>query len=162
TIGRQELYAEVLEDVEGALWNRRLIDVARVRPDDVPDLEHVAVAIDPATTHGEDSDETGLAVAARGDGSEIYIPHRPGQPVSPNRWANRALDLYELHEANEIVAESNQGGEMVKQTIVAAARDRGMRVPRIRLIHASRGKHVRAEPVVALYEQQRVHHIGTF
>src|SRR5690606_4972255 len=82
--------------------------------------------------------------------------------VTPNAWANTALDLYERYEANEIVAESNQGGERVKHTILTAARDRGMRAPRVRLIHASRGKQVRSEPVVALYERGLVHHVGVF
>lgn len=163
TLGRQELYAEVLEDVEGALWSRALIDAGRVR--EAPELAAIAVAIDPATTHGEDSDETGLAVAGRHGGiddAEFYVPYISGGRWTPNEWANRALDLYERYEANEIVAESNQGGEMVAHTIKTAARDRGMRTPRVRLIHASRGKQVRAEPVVALYEQGRVHHIGVF
>ena len=163
TLGRQELYAEVLEDVEGALWNRALIDRSRVAHVDlVPEMAQIAVAVDPATTHGEKSDETGLAVAGRGADGAFYVHHISGQRSTPNEWANKALDLYERYEANEIVAESNQGGEMVKLTIVNAARDRGMRIPRIRLIHASRGKQVRAEPVVALYEQSRVHHIGVF
>ena len=73
----------------------------------------------------------------------------------------RAIRLYETHEADEIVAESNQGGEMVRQTILNACRDLPMK-PRVRLIHASRGKRVRAEPVVALYEQGKVHHVGMF
>ena len=162
TLGRQELYAEVLEDVEGALWTRRLIDTGRVRPDDVPALAQVVVAVDPATTHGEDSDKTGIAVAGRGTNGAYYVLHISGHRVSPNAWANKALDLYEAHEANEIVAEANQGGEMVHHTITTAARDRGMRLPRVRLIHASRGKQVRAEPVVALYEQGHVHHVGQF
>lgn len=163
TLGRQELYAEVLEDVEGALWTRALIEAGRITDLAlVPDMAQIAVAVDPATTHGEKSDETGLAVAGRGTNGEFYVQHISGVRVSPNDWANKALDLYEQYEANEIVAESNQGGEMVKLTIANAARDRGMRVPRIRLIHASRGKQVRAEPIVALYEQHRVHHIGVF
>ena len=162
TLGRQELYAEVLEDVEGALWTRSLIDRGRVRPDDVPDLVQIAVAVDPATTHGENSDQTGIAVAGRSEDGAFYVLHAGGSRVTPNQWANTALDLYERYEANEIVAESNQGGEMVKHTILTAARDRGMRAPRVRLIHASRGKQVRAEPVVALYERGLVHHVGVF
>ena len=164
TLGRQELYAEVLEDVEGALWTRALIDQGRVR--EVPGLIHIAVAIDPATTHGEDADQTGIAVAgttSRREDAQFYVPHIGGHRVGPNEWANRALDLYEQYVANEIVAESNQGGEMVRHTILTAARDRGMRpLPKVRLIHASRGKQVRAEPVVALYQQGRVHHVGQF
>jgi predicted phage terminase large subunit-like protein len=158
TLGRQELYAEVLEDVEGALWTRALID--RYRVTTMPELEQVAVAIDPATTHGEDSDETGIAVAGRGYDKEFYVPHIAGYRLSPNGWANAALDLYEKYEADEIVVESNQGGEMTKHTILTAARDRQIRAPRVRMIHASRGKRVRAEPVVALFEQGKVHFVG--
>ena len=164
TLGRQELYAEVLEDVEGALWTRALIDRSRVNA--APDLVQIAVAIDPATTHGEGSDKTGLAVAgttSRREDAEFYVPHISGHRVSPNEWANKALDLYESFEANEIVVEGNQGGEMAVHTVMTAARDRGMRpLPKVRRIHASRGKQVRAEPVVALYEQGRVHHVGQF
>lgn len=160
TLGRQELMGELIEDVEGALWSRKLIDDNRVR--EAPRMDAIAVAIDPATTHGEDSDETGLAVAGRGANNEYYVLHISGMRATPNEWANKALDLYETFEANEIVAESNQGGEMVKHTIINAARDRGLTPPRIKLIHASRGKTVRAEPVVALYEQGRVHHVGQF
>lgn len=160
TLGRQELYAEVLEDVDGALWTRALIDAHRVRQ--APAMATVAVAIDPATTHGEQSDQTGIAVAGRGTDGAFYVMHAGGYRLGPNAWANRALDLYEMYEANEIVAESNQGGEMVKATIINACRNRAMAIPRVRLIHASRGKRVRAEPVVALYEQGKVHHVGQF
>lgn len=164
TLGRQELMGELIEDVEGALWTRALIDDTRV--EQMPDLMQVAVAIDPATTHGEGSDKTGLAVAgttSRKADAEFYVPHISGHRVTPNEWANKALDLYEMYEANEIVVEGNQGGEMAVHTVMTAARDRGMRpLPRVRRIHASRGKQVRAEPVVALYQQGRVHHVGQF
>jgi len=163
TLGRQELMGELIEDVEGALWNRAMIDAYRVKPDDVPAMQAIAVAVDPATTHGENSDETGIAAAGRGVDGEYYAFHISGMRVSPNQWANKSLDLYELLRANEIVAEANNGGEMVKSTILHAARERGMApLPRVRLIHASRGKQVRAEPVVALYEQGHVHHVGVF
>lgn len=159
TLGRQELYAEILEDVEGALWARALIDATRVR--EAPELSHVAVAVDPATTYGESSDETGLAVTGRCPDHEFYVLHGSGHRVSPETWARKALELYDTFEADEIVAESNQGGEMVKLTILNACRDRVIK-PKVRLIHASRGKRVRAEPVAALYEQGRVHHVGMF
>jgi len=161
TLGRQELMGELIEDVEGALWKRAMIDAHRVTLDKLPELKTVSVAVDPATTHGEDSDETGLAVAGLGYDKEYYVLHVSGHRLSPNDWAMKAMTLYDTFQANEIVAESNQGGEMVRQTILNACRDRAM-TPRIRLIHASRGKVVRAEPVVALYEQGRVHHVGQF
>lgn len=163
TLGRQELYAELLDDVEGALWKRSLIDLHRFTGtlDEIPVLTKVAVAVDPATTFGENSDETGIAVAGLGNDGEVYVLHGSGHRDSPQQWAMRAVGLYEQYLANEIVAESNQGGEMVRQTIINACKGLTLR-PRIQLIHASRGKQVRAEPVVALYEQGRVHHVGMF
>jgi predicted phage terminase large subunit-like protein len=162
TLGRQELMGELVEDVEGALWKRTLIEDHRAMGD-LPDLTKIAVAIDPATTFGEDSDETGISVAGIDAAKDVYVLHGSGHRESPQEWATRALRLYTAFDADQIVAESNQGGEMVKQTIIHAARDMGMSpIPRIVLIHASRGKRVRAEPVVALYEQGKVHHVGMF
>ena len=163
TLGRQELYAEILDDVEGALWHWALIEGSRYtgNPDALPAMKQIAVAIDPATTFGENSDETGIAVAGSTPDGHVYVLHGSGHRESPDSWARRALRLYDTYEANEIVAESNQGGEMVRQTILTACRDRAIK-PKIRLIHASRGKQVRAEPVVAIYEQSRCHHVGMF
>ncbi len=161
TLGRQELMGELIEDVEGAHWTRALIDNHRAKYGHVPEMKTIAVAVDPATTHGEDSDETGLAVAGLGTDGDCYVFHISGHILSPHSWATKAIGLYEPFFANEIVAESNQGGEMVRGTILNAAKDLPLN-PRIRLIHASKGKKVRAEPVVALYEQGKVHHIGSF
>lgn len=158
-LGRQELYAEVLEDVEGAFWNHGMIDAHRVK--EAPELKRIVVAVDPATTHGEKSDETGIAVVGVDMNDEhTYVLYAAGMRVSPNEWARKAIELYHQFEANEVVAESNQGGEMVRQTILQAVLS-GEHRPRIELIHASRGKQVRAEPVVSLYEQGKVHHVGT-
>ena len=159
-LGRQELYAEVLEDVEGAFWNHAMIDAHRMK--EAPALKRIVVAVDPATTHGEKSDETGIAVVGADFDRypHAYVLHGSGMRVSPNEWARRVIGLYQLFEADAIVAESNQGGEMVRQTILQAV-EPGEVKPRVELIHASRGKQVRAEPVVSLYEQGRVHHVGT-
>ena len=158
-LGRQELYAEVLEDVEGAFWNHAMIDAHRMK--EAPALKRIVVAVDPATTHGEKSDETGIAVVGVDMNDEhTYVLYAAGMRVSPNEWARKAIELYHQFEANEVVAESNQGGEMVRQTILQAVLS-GEHRPRIELIHASRGKQVRAEPVVSLYEQGKVHHVGT-
>lgn len=166
TLGRQELMGELVEDVEGALWVRRMIDEHRVRFDHdgkpiMPELVRVATAVDPATTYGENSDATGLATVGRGTDGDYYVLNIRGLRVAPHAWASEAIAEYDAYEANEIVAESNQGGEMVRETINTAAGVGRLR-PRVRLIHASRGKRVRAEPVVSLYEQGRVHHVGTF
>lgn len=161
TLGRQELLGELVEAVEGALWTRRMIDDHRVLADQVPQLENVVVAVDPATTYGEQSDETGIAVAALGSDGDIYVLGIDGMRVPPNAWATQTVALYDLHRADDIVAEANQGGEMVRLTIGTAVAGRRL-PPRVTLIHASRGKRVRAEPVVALYERGRVHHVGSF
>jgi len=159
TLGRQELMGELVEDIDGALWNRSLIQ--HVAPDDVPELRKIVVAIDPATTFGEGSDETGLCVAGIAHDGTVYVLDAMGVRVSPGEWARMALALYRQRQADRIVAESNQGGEMVRGTLVNALAPGELR-PRIELIRASRGKTVRAEPVVALYEQGRVRHVGAF
>ncbi len=161
TLGRQELMGELVEDIEGALWVRRMIDDYRVRPDQVPELVRIATAVDPATTYGENSDATGLATVGRGVDGDYYVLDIRGLRVAPHQWASEAIRDHDRFEANEIAAESNQGGEMVRETINTAAGVGRVR-PRVRLIHASRGKRVRAEPVASLYEQGRIHHVGTF
>jgi predicted phage terminase large subunit-like protein len=154
-LGRQELLAELLEDVEGAFWHLAWIDAARVK--EPPQLHHVVVAIDPAATHGEDADETGIVVAGRGDDGHFYVIHGAGYRLSPHGWAKRALDLYDQFKADRIIAERNNGGEMVEETL------RNVRgLAPVKTIVASRGKTVRAEPIAALYEQNRVHHVGAF
>jgi predicted phage terminase large subunit-like protein len=157
TLGRQELKGELLDDVPGALWKRALLDEHRVAPERCPEMQRIVVGIDPATTHGEDSDQTGMAVAGLGVDGEYYVFEIAGYRMSPLAWAKRGLMLLEDYEADRIVAESNQGGDLVEsniRTVRAGAP--------VKLIHAKRGKIPRAEPVAALYEQGRVHHAGTF
>lgn len=154
-IGRQELLAELLEDLPGALWTRSMIEACRVK--DVPLLYRVVVAIDPAVTANEDSDETGIIVAGIAQNQHVYILADGSLRASPNDWARSACHLMLKYDADRIVAEVNNGGDMVEATIrgvLASIPYRGVR--------ASRGKAVRAEPVAALYEQRRVHHYGNF
>lgn len=153
-LGRQELSAEILDDVEGALWQIGWIDAARVS--DTPQLVRVVVAVDPAATHGPTSDETGIAAAGVGDDGDFYVLHCRGYRLSPDGWARRSLDLYDQYQADRVIAERNNGGEMVEATI----RNVRQEAP-VETIVASRGKAVRAEPIAALYEQGRVHHVGT-
>lgn len=159
-LGRQELEGEVLEDIPGALWNRSNIDKNR-RPEAPAELQRIIVAVDPATSSEEGSDETGIVcvgLARDADGyNRGYVLADRSLRGSPDEWARAAVALYREFEADRIVAEKNQGGEMVESTIRAVDRN----VP-VTLVHASRGKLVRAEPVSALYEQNRVHHIGRF
>lgn len=153
-LGRQELMGELLEDVEGALWSHAMIEATRVK--EAPEkLRRIVVAVDPATTHGDDADFTGIAVCAQSLNGHYYVLNAEQVRLSPHGWASRAIALYHEHQADCIVAETNQGGEMVEATIRNVDR-----YPRIRTIHATRGKTLRAEPVVALYECGEVHHVG--
>jgi phage terminase large subunit-like protein len=153
-LGRQELYAEVLDDVEGALWTAALIDAARV--DSAPELARVVVAIDPAVTSGEESDETGIVVAGVGLDGQIYVLADRSIRDTPQAWMLRALAAYDEHGADRLVAETNNGGDLIEAMVRSQA---GSRVA-YRKVTASRGKRTRAEPVAALYEQGRVHHVG--
>lgn len=159
-LGRQELDGELLEDIPGALWHQTTLDAGR-RPEAPKELERIIVAIDPATSSEEKSDETGIVcvgLARDKDGySRGYVLADRSLKGTPDEWARTAVALYREFEADRIIAEKNQGGEMVEAVIRAADRN----VP-ITLVHASRGKLVRAEPISALYEQGRVHHIGLF
>ncbi len=154
-IGRQELQAELLEDVEGALWQLGRIEELRVAR--APELVRVVVAIDPAVTSGEDSDETGIVVAGRGlDGHGYVLADRSGR-FTPKGWAERAVLALDDHKGDRVVAEANNGGDMVEATL----RTVRPTVPFLK-VTATRGKRIRAEPIAALYEQGRVHHVGSF
>jgi phage terminase large subunit-like protein len=163
-LGRQELHAEMLEDIPGALWNYRTLEALRRLK--APTLRRIAIAIDPAVTATQESDETGIIVGGIGacdcKGSDKVEDHGfvlgdlSGR-YSPNEWAQRAVSAYWQLRADVIVAEVNQGGDMVEATLRTI--DKTVSYKSVR---ASRGKYTRAEPVAALYEQGRIHHIGTF
>lgn len=161
-LGRQEIYGEILNDIPGALWSREDIDMARLSgvPDDL-DLERIFVAVDPAASANEGSDETGIVVvgmARDSDGyAQGYVLEDGSLRGSPEQWADKAVKLYRKWLADKIIAEKNNGGDMVESVIRAVDRS----VP-VKLVHASRGKVTRAEPVSALYEQGRIHHCGRF
>ena len=156
-LGRQELDGELIEDVEGALWSRALIESTRVARADRPPLTRIVVAIDPAVSSGESADETGIIVAGLGEDRQGYILEDASGRYAPTEWARKAVALYERYGADRVVAEINQGGEMVETTI-------RMIDPNVSYkgVHASRGKVTRAEPVSALFEQGRVHMLGAF
>jgi phage terminase large subunit-like protein len=158
-LGRQELDAELLEDVPGALWNHGMIDAARIGVG--PDLDRVVIAIDPAATSGGASNETGIVIvgkAVAGDGREHgYVLGDLSGRYAPPEWARVALTAWRTHGADRIVAEVNNGGEMVEATLRVV--DPNVAFAAVR---AARGKVARAEPVAALYEQGRVHHVGAF
>lgn len=158
-LARQELEGDWLEDVEGALWTWAMLDHRR----SAPDLTRVVVAVDPAATNTAESDETGIVVAGLGMDSRGYILADRSCRLSPDGWARRALAAYDEFAADRLVAEVNNGGDMVKQVLDTVWRDqgRGGVLPYTK-VTASRGKLTRAEPVAALYEQGRVSHTAAF
>jgi phage terminase large subunit-like protein len=157
--GRQELMGELLEDFPGALWTRSMIESARIRPDEVKwdMIVRIVVAIDPAVSANEDSDETGIITAALTRSEHILILDDDSCKESPLGWARAAVARYKMRKADRIVAEVNNGGDLVAANLYTVAPE----VP-FRAVRASRGKAVRAEPVAAMYEQGRVHHVGLF
>jgi phage terminase large subunit-like protein len=154
-LGRQELDAEILEDMPGALWQRGMIEAARMTAR--PEFTRVVVAIDPAASSTEHADETGIVVAGRDASGHGYVLGDASGRYAPAEWARAAITAYAAHAADRIIAEVNNGGEMVEATL----RMIDPNVP-FSAVRAARGKAARAEPVAALYEQGRVHHIGAF
>ena len=154
-LGRQELGGELLEDVEGALWQSPWIEQARV--DAAPALTRIVVAIDPAATSEATSDFTGLCVAGLGVDGDYYVLRSQGVRLSPSGWAHHAIDWFDEYQADRVIAEANNGGDMVVSTLHSVRRD----LP-VKKITASRGKTVRAEPIAALDEKGRIHHVGRF
>jgi phage terminase large subunit-like protein len=154
-LGKQELYAEVLEEAQGALWTTAMLDDASVKSEDVPDLSRIVVALDPAVTSNAESDMTGIVVAGIDVNGIAYVLGDYTDRLSPQGWASKAIELYYRHEADRIVAEVNQGGDMVKTTI----HGEDDTVP-YKAVRASRGKFARAEPISALYERGLVKHVA--
>lgn len=161
-LGRQELNAELLLDNPGALWKREMIDRDRLRS--FPQLIRIVVGVDPAVTAEDDSAETGIVVCGIGpspDGKpgpeHFYVLDDCTLKDSPGNWAEKVIAAYVQHKADRIVAEVNNGGDLVE----ALLRTKKLEFA-YRAVHATRGKIRRAEPIAALYEQRRVHHVGAF
>ena len=156
-LGRQELEGEILGDIPNALWTLASIDTARVR-EHPPTMKRIYVAVDPAVSNTEQSDEHGIIVVGQSaDGRDGYVLEDASLKGSPLDWAKRALSVHDRWQADGIAVEVNQGGDMVAQTIRSVRSN-----VKIVEVRATRGKHVRAEPIAALYEQGRVHHVGSF
>ena len=170
-MGRQELHAEVLEELEGALWKQSWIDDNRLAEYQTvgltEQLSRVVVGVDPSVTDKDTSDETGIIVAGRTKGNCPFCPRaeKPHAVVledasvgrgSPNEWAGAVDRVYRKHGADRVAAEVNNGGDLV-ETVLQAAHPN---LP-VHKVHASRGKTIRAEPISALYERGMVHHLGT-
>lgn len=159
TLGAQELYAEMLTEEAGALWNREIIRYQEPPTNklQILDLERIIIAIDPATTHHQDSDETGIIVAGINHDKKAYILEDLSGKYSPNDWGQRVAEAYWRYKADRVVAEVNKGGDLVEQVVRSVD-------PTIsyKSVRATRGKYTRAEPVAALYEQRRVFHTRPF
>ncbi len=158
TLGRQELLAEWVDDIEGAYWRREWIENGRLTavPANVT-LRRVIVSVDPAGSHKPDNCETGLCVAGVGTDGRYYVLDARGVRTTPESWAREAVSLYHRYKADRVVAEVNYGGDMV----VSVLRGIEPSLP-IKKLTATRGKMVRAEPISSLYEQGKVSHIGYF
>ena len=152
-LGRQEIYAEVLTDIAGALFSMEHVDRNRVAA--APELERVVIAIDPAPTSESGSDETGIMAVGKGSDGHGYVLQDHSLKGSPDEWARAAVKAYHQHQADRIVAEINCGGEMVETVLRSIEPD----IP-FTPLRAMRGKAKRAEPIAALYEQGKVHHVG--
>ena len=144
-----------LDDAEGLLWNRPILERARITAK--PDLKRIVVAIDPAVTANMESDETGIIVAGKDSEGKGYVLEDLSGKYSPAEWAKIAQQASKNWNADCIVAEKNQGGEMVESVIKSTGT-----ATRIKLVTATKGKYVRAEPIYSLYEQHKIFHVGHF
>jgi phage terminase large subunit-like protein len=160
-LGRQELGGEIIDDVPGALWTRQVLDGNRRKlSDELPAMQHIIVSIDPAAKASKDTDdtsETGIVVVGLGVDGRGYLIDDRSCRLGPAGWAGVAVSAFDYYEGDAIVAEVNQGGDMVEQVIKAVR-------PSIKVIQvrATRGKVLRAEPISALYAQGRISHVGSF
>lgn len=156
-LGLQELEGRIIEDVAGALWTRKMIEACRVAAPPAS-LERVVVAVDPPASHGETADACGVIVAGRDAAGTVFVLEDAScQGLRPLGWARRVVAAYERHDADRVLGEVNNGGDMVEAVLRQAAPALSYRA-----VRASRGKIARAEPVAALYERGVVHHAGIF
>jgi len=159
-INKPDRYAHIWEgDYEpqaiGAIWTRDVIQRNRVR--EAPNMSRILIGVDPPTESGEQSDKCGLIAGGMGADQRGYVLQDESKRAKPEEWGRAAIAMYDLHEADAIVAEVNQGGDMVRSVIHSIRA--GVKVIKVR---AKRGKHIRAEPVSALYSLNRVSHVGNF
>jgi phage terminase large subunit-like protein len=157
-LGRQELEAEILDDVPGALWTRDNLDEYRTEEELIPEQQRIVVGVDPAiTVDTEYGAETGIICCGLGVDGRGYVLDDASGFYSPDQWARKAIALMDIHEGDAVIVETNQGGDMVENTLRAVRRE--LNVVRVR---ASRGKITRAEPIAALFEQGRACMVGSF
>lgn len=153
--GRQELHGEILRDVEGALWNLDMFTYPLIA---LNGFDRIVIAIDPAGTANRKSDQTGIVVAGK-KGDEYWVLEDLSGKYSPAEWSDKAIKAYHRWEADAVIAEKNYGGDMVSEVIRHAIERSGDEAVRVIVTTATRSKQLRAEPVVGLYEQTRVHHV---
>ncbi len=154
-LGQQEIEGKILNDNTGALWSRTLINQAQVINKEIPELSRIIIAIDPAVTSGVKSDETGIIVAGKDNGDTVYVLKDISGRYGPAEWARKAIHEYHNYNADCIVAENNQGGDLVESII----RSIDHSIP-FKGVYASRGKVLRAEPVLCLYQRNKVKHLS--
>ncbi|GLQ17938.1 DNA-packaging protein [Maritalea porphyrae] len=153
SLGRQELEGEILQSADDALWSRQLIDLNRVAT--APELERIVVAVDPPVTSHDKSDSCGIVVAGLFEESVYVLADATISKASPLKWARKVVELYEYYQADCVVAEVNQGGDLVSNALLQVEPS----LP-VKSVHAKRGKWLRAEPVALLYERGCVRHVG--
>ena len=156
-LGQQELHAQILRDVPGALWSMDLIGMTRVRPESVPEIVRYVVAVDPAVSSSENSNETGIVVIGKGVNGDGYVFRDASGEYTATEWARTAAREYHHWKAGRVIGEVNNGGDLVKVNIHAYDPD-----VHFRAVTATRSKGTRAEPIAGLYEQGRMHHVGNF
>lgn len=150
---QQEIYAQFVDGAAGELWDEVIIERQRIKV--CPELKRITVNIDPAISNNADSDETGITVTGRDANGNGYVLEDVSGKYSPDGWASLAVSTAEKWRADCIVAEKNQGGDMVESVL----RSKGAKI-RIKLVTATKGKFVRAEPIYSLYEQSKIFHVG--
>lgn len=156
-LGRQEIEGELIEDIEGALWPREIIERGRIKRDDLPEMVRIVVGCDPTGSSAGKGDDTGIIVCGECAKGHFYVLGDYSINGSPEQWAARTVAACREWNADRVVAEANFGGQMVASVL----RQVDVNVP-VKLVHASRGKVARAEPIAAIYEQGRAHHVGMF
>lgn len=153
SLGRQELEGEILENAEDALWSRHLIDMSRANV--APELERIVIAVDPPVSSHEKSDKCGIVVAGVSEGCVYVLADATLARATPLKWATKVVELYDHFEADCVIVEVNQGGDLVSNALHQVSPN----LP-VKSVHARRGKWLRAEPVALLYERDGVRHVG--
>jgi len=162
-LGRQEIDGEIIDDIDGALWKRKWIEDFRVSKH--PELKRIVVAVDPPASSPETSDEPaecGIVVVGLGIDDHGYVLADFSTVGTPDEWASEVLRAYVQFEADSVIGEVNNGGDMVGNTIKHCAKDKGLKSVAYRTVRATRGKQLRAEPVSLLYQRGLMHHCGVF